>query len=131
MAASLIDIQLSNNMAGRAGPPRGMKIGVRAANGPLVPAYPVLKTLRVGKRGPCAFLYSVEKEHFRIADDGKSQDQHRGCLGEYFRGKERFRISDDGKAQDRVCGGLGFLLCAVPGGLIGARFRQIRYRIFR
>ena len=36
---------------------------------------PILKTLRVGDGGRAPYGYSVEKEHFRIADDGVTQDR--------------------------------------------------------
>ena len=39
----------------------------------------ILKTIRVVDGGRWPHWYSVFKEHFRIADDGKSQDQDRGC----------------------------------------------------
>ena len=42
-------------------------------------AHPNLKVFRAGDGVRQEYGYSVEKEHFRIADDGKSQDQDRGC----------------------------------------------------
>ncbi len=87
-------------------------------------------TMKIGRPGELPLLppptpfsaayYEIVKEHFRIDDDGKSQDRSRGCLAGYFRGKERVGAGDDDFSRSRLrvvaCGLLPFAGCGASGG---------------